>query len=115
LERALTMTRGQKIDVASLGIQVKRPPVEKRNSEVGTRNDQSVYSPENLPMIARPHGDFNRRPKDPGPEVLRILWEKYKVELDWPIDKLAKAMKIDRSTLSTWFKKHHISKPSPQQ
>jgi transcriptional regulator of acetoin/glycerol metabolism len=44
-----------------------------------------------------------------GKDILEALKQKYIVEAKWSIGQLAKAMNLDRTTLSKWLKKHGLA------
>jgi DNA-binding NtrC family response regulator len=116
LERALILSGGARVDIASLG---SEPEIYSPGKELDqtTAHGPLLSVPDSLPLIARPHGDMGRRPIDPGRDVLRTLKQQYVIDGKWSIEQLAKAMHLHRSTLSKWFKKHGLIEPTrlPQE
>jgi PAS domain S-box-containing protein len=109
LEHALIISRGTKIEVSFPEFQSLDNSSEDENFDGGTKSDPSIYYPESLPRIARPHGDMRRRPIDPGRKVLQVLKQEYIIKRKWFIEQLAEAMNINRTTLSKWLTKHGLA------
>ncbi len=76
--------------------------------DADTNPDQSELPPGSLARIVRPHGNMRRKPIKPERKVLADLKKKWIDELKFPIEQLADALRVDRSTLGKWFKQEGL-------